>query len=391
MGVMYELRENTTNAGVAARYRTSFIFLSFVILVLYACSDLKVLAQEFTRAGPNYSWNFPKDHGQHPEYETEWWYYTGQLYEQGTVHFKDKPRFGFQLTFFRKAIRTAHGVSHDYMAHAAVTDLIEGKTIFESRMGGGELGLSGTSRISLRSWSGDWSVDSIGNDIFLRFAVEEQKTHTLRSLRLQIRGVPHPWLQGAAGLSKKSDCEGCASMYYTLPRLNITAQYITEDSERVLTGIGWMDHEFMTNLLSPDQAGWDWMGLMLRDGRSVMVFRLRSNGPEALKYMAGGVHSLGSTRVFTKDEFTFAPLAFWSSSRSGAVYPISWRIQIPAEGIDTIVSARVHDCEVGSQSKNVQDASAQSGITYWEGPVASDDESVLGYLEMTGYAGRVSF
>jgi predicted secreted hydrolase len=359
-----------------------------ILLMMLAVSPLA--AEDFTRASQGYQWTFPRDHGQHSSYETEWWYYTGQLYEQGQSPFSDKPRLGFQLTFFRKAVQGSSSVNNDYMAHAAVTDLIAGKTLFESRVGGGALRLAGVAQESLRSWSGDWSVDPIGDNLVLRFSVADSEHQTVRQLRLHISQIPNPWLQGLGGLSSKSDCAGCASMYYTLPRLPVTAQYIHGDREQFLSGIGWMDHEFMTNSLSPSQSGWDWMGLMLKDGRSVMLFRVRSKDARVGEYMAGGVRRGADNRVLGTGEFTLTPVSTWTSSRSKASYPVAWRVQIPSESIDITVLARIPDCEVGASEKDPAQSMKEHGITYWEGPVASSDESVLGYLEMTGYAGAVS-
>lgn len=368
--------------------RTCRCFVLVAWITTFFSSPL--VAQDFARAMPGYQWSFPKDHGQHVGYESEWWYYTGQLYEEGQLPFKDKPRFGFQLTFFRKGFKTSNSISQDYMAHAAVTDLAAGKTLFESRMGGGPLGLAGVAQSSLRSWSGDWSVDQIGSELFLRFSVADGGTTTQHKLRLQISQVPNPWLQGTAGLSAKSDCVGCASMYYTLPRLMVRAQAIEGDSERTLSGLAWMDHEFMTNSLAPSQVGWDWMGLMLKDGRNVMLFRVRSKDAGTGDFIAGGVLHGEQGRSLTKNDVSVTPLSTWTSPRSRAQYPIAWRVQIPSEGIDVTVLARIPNCEVGTQDGTAMQSSQKGAITYWEGPVASSDESVLGYLEMTGYAGDIN-
>jgi predicted secreted hydrolase len=367
-----------------------FLLGRFLALFLMMVVSSQLAAEDFTRASHGYQWSFPQDHGQHSSYESEWWYYTGQLYEQGQTPFRDKPRLGFQLTFFRKAGQASRSVNNDYMAHAAVTDLVAGKTLFESRLGGGALGLAGVAQGSLRSWSGDWSVDSIGDSLFLRFSVADGENHSVRQLRIHVSQTPPPWLQGIGGLSAKSDCAGCASMYYTLPRMSVTAQYIHGDREQALSGIAWMDHEFMTNSLSSSQSGWDWMGLMLKDGRSVMLFRVRSKDTSTGEYIAGGIRRAEDSRLLTKGDFKLTPVTSWTSPRSRATYPVAWRVQIPSESIDVTVSARTHDCEVGMSERGATQPTKGRGITYWEGPVASGDESALGYLEMTGYAGELS-
>jgi predicted secreted hydrolase len=358
----------------------------WVALVLGFQAPTPCIADDFTRAGAGFSWSFPKDHGRHEQYETEWWYYTGQLYDQSSAVFKDKPLYGFQLTFFRKGIRKNGVITNEYMAHAAITDLARGETLFSSRLGGGALGLSGVSATSLRAWSGDWSVDSVGNDLWLRLSVPDAVTKVTRSLRIVAKDAPKPWLQGLAGFSAKGTCQGCASMYYSLPALNLSAQYVEGESERELVGLGWMDHEFMTNSLGESQVGWDWMGLMLRDGRSLMLFRLRDKEGKP-NFASGTVRSGEESKVFTESDFTLTPLSTWKSEKTGAEYPIEWRIVVPSAGIDTVIKARVNKSELGEYSAQEKKSDA---VRYWEGPVASSDESVTGYLEMTGYAGKVN-
>jgi predicted secreted hydrolase len=142
-----------------------------------------------------------------------------------------------------------------------------------------------------------------------------------------------------------------------------------------------MDHEFMSNTLEPDQVGWDWMGLMLKDGRSVTVFRLRdSNGRTS--FASANVLRDGRAASVPGGEVKLTPSEEWTSPATKGRYPLVWRIEIPSHGIDVTVKARIPMCEVGEGASELEPR-------YWEGPVASSDEGVIGYLEMTGYAGRV--
>ena len=345
-------------------------------------------SQDFSRAGPGYAWGFPADHGAHRNYATEWWYYTGQLYSAAEVPFKDKPEYGFQLTFFRRGIKSSADIRSEFMAHAAITDVRAGKTFFASRVGGGALGVAGVSRSSLRAWSGDWSVDPIGEKLLLRFSVPDVVDRLARLQRILIDTVPEPWLQGIQGISAKGRCAGCASMYYSLPALPLSAQYVVGDAEKRLRGIGWMDHEFMTNSLSPNQVGWDWMGLMLKDGRTVMLFQVRDQTGK-VDFASGGIKNGNTTRVLRHDEFALTPVKTWTSKATNAAYPIEWRVVIPSENIDTAIQARVNASEIGEGSQQGVEAGPNK-MVYWEGPVASQDESVVGYLEMTGYAGKMA-
>jgi predicted secreted hydrolase len=142
-----------------------------------------------------------------------------------------------------------------------------------------------------------------------------------------------------------------------------------------------MDHEFMSNTLAPDQVGWDWMGLMLKDGRSLTVFRLRKADGSA-SFVSASLLVDGKVESLSGDLVTLTATREWISPSSKGRYPLSWRIEIPSRGLDLSVNARVSSCEIGEGNTDLEPR-------YWEGPVASQDESVIGYLEMTGYAGRV--
>lgn len=333
----------------------------------------------FRQAQPGYQWSFPSDHGPHEQFQTEWWYYTGHLYRQGAEPFRDPPAYGFQLTFFRRADTPHGGAQSEYLAHAAVTDIATGVTTFAARKGGALLGAAGATPKSLEVWSGDWLAELIGGSHVLRFSPHPSGTP---SLRLLGSTQMTPWLQGEGGFSRKGTCDTCASHYYSIPRLSISGELRDERGATPVTGLAWMDHEFMSNTLSPDQVGWDWMGLMLRDGRNVTVFRLRS-ADGATSYASASIQREGRSSTVNGDGVILTPGNVWVSPLTGARYPLAWRVQIPSHGIDLVVKARVQGCEVGEGGSELEPR-------YWEGPVVADGESALGYLEMTGYAGKIS-
>jgi len=343
-------------------------------------------AEEFARAQGGYTWSFPRDHGSHPQYQTEWWYYTGQLYDENQQAFRDKPQYGFQLTFFRRTESLTSGAASEYMAHAAITDMAAGTTYFSSRIGGGALGIATTSPDSLAAVSGDWTVDPMGEGLTLRFALPSAGQQKPLEIRIRTAELPPVWFQGDNGVSQKASCDRCASMYYSMPRIDVQARLVSGEQQRDLRGIAWMDHEFMTNSLGKSQVGWDWFGLMLKDGRSLMLFQLR-NDSGGKDFSSGGIRSGETTRALRANEFELAPLEYWRSPTSGAKYPIAWRVKVPTEGIDAVVKARAGQCEVGKSAHSI--AGEKGGVRYWEGPVASTDESVIGYLEMTGYGGTI--
>jgi predicted secreted hydrolase len=323
----------------------------------------------------DYQWSFPQDHAPHPGFQTEWWYYTGQLYTSGATPFRDKPRYGFQLTFFRRQESPAANAASEYLAHAALTDLTTGTTMFRSRRGGALLGAAGADPKTLEAWSGDWLAELIGDTHLLRFSLGET------NVRLLGEPSPRVSLQGLAGFSSKGRCETCASHYYSIARIPFSGELRTNNHITQLTGIGWMDHEFMSNSLSAEQVGWDWMGLMLKDGRNLTVFQLRDATGRS-SFTSASILRDGSSELLPEGALTLTPSEEWISPSSKGRYPLAWRIQIPAHGIDVTVRARTATCEVGDGESTLEPR-------YWEGPVASSDESAVGYLEMTGYAGRV--
>jgi predicted secreted hydrolase len=342
--------------------------------------------EEFSVARGGTVLSFPRDHGAHSDYQTEWWYYTGQLYGEGEEPFVTAPRYGFQLTFFRRAAKGIGGFTQEYLAHGALTDIRNKKTFFASRLGGGGLGVAGAAEPTLMAWSGDWAADLVGRNHILRFSLPVASTRgEPGSLRLVGMPTSSEWRQGDNGFSRKGNCPSCASIYYSIPGLQLTASLLRGGELQELRGVGWMDHEYMSHSLEKSQKGWDWMGLTFKDGKHLMIFRLRGE-KGAADYVSGTLRTASGSIQLGAQDLSMTPLERWRSSESGAEYPVSWRLEIPAHSISVVVSARVSACEVGGEGG--QDG--EGLLRYWEGPVAAADESVVGYLEMTGYSGKIS-
>ncbi|MEZ5659280.1 MAG: lipocalin family protein [Burkholderiaceae bacterium] len=131
--------------------------------------------------------------------------------------------------------------------------------------------------------------------------------------------------------------------------------------------------------MAEQASGWDWVGLNLFDGRSLMAFRIR-------RHPAGDVWRSGNWRDpvgrTTPDEPHFEPLRHWRSPRTGVVYPVAQRIRL-ASGAALLLQPLLDDQEI--------DARASTGTLYWEGAVRVFDERApgaeigRGYLELTGY------
>ncbi len=322
---------------------------------------------------------FPADHGPHPDFRTEWWYFTGNLHDEDGRH------FGYQLTFFRVALspempeRTSVWASRQvFMAHFALTDTAGERFHHFERFSRAALGLAGAETTPFRVWLEDWSADSEPGEGFpWRLQARENGVE----IDLHLESAKPVVLQGEAGLSRKSDEIGNASYYYSMTRLPTHGTVRVGEGEFVVTGDSWLDREWSTSALGEGDVGWDWFSLQLSDRREVMFYRIRRETGEASPWSAGTlVAPDGSARTLGVDEVRIEELDRWTSPRSGVVYPARWRLSIPVEEIDLLIDPRLADQELDTT------------VRYWEGAVRaqgiSRGEPVtgLGYVELTGYS-----
>jgi predicted secreted hydrolase len=333
----------------------------------------------YSRAIEPREWQFPLDFGAHPDFQTEWWYYTGNLADESGR------RFGYQFTIFRRAISPLEEdtasewrTNQLYMGHFAVSDVGGDQFFHDERFSRAGAGLAGADiEPNYRVWLGGWQVIGLNDD--------DTQTRVTAStgdvtLDLTLDQTKPPALQGDNGLSAKSAEAGNASYYYSLTRLQ-TGGTITIGGEMfTVSGTSWMDHEFGTSALGGDARGWDWFGLQLDDNRELMVGQIRRTDGAKDPYFGGLlVNSDGSTQYLPADAITIESGATWTSPHTGAVYPAGWDISVDTgEGdpLDLTLTPQIPDQELHG-----------GGIAYWEGTVRiSGDATGYGYAELTGYA-----
>src|SRR5579863_8240905 len=286
----------------------------------------------FRLAVPGYHYEFPRDHFSHPEFQTEWWYYTGN------VHTPQGGEFGFELTFFRRALKPEQSISGVWeardlwMAHLALTDINATRFLYTERLNRSGPGLAGADASQARVWNGNWEARwKAGSNTQQLRAVAE---HFALDLSLESR--KQPAINGANGVSQKAAEPGRASHYISLTHLDARGVITVDGQPYQVEGLAWMDHEFFTQQLDPQQTGWDWLSLQLDDNSELMLFRLRHKDGSIDSYSAGTyVDPQGRTTHLSAGDFTMLPeLQTWISSATGGVYPIAWTVRVPSLGID---------------------------------------------------------
>jgi predicted secreted hydrolase len=369
-----------SRAGKRSASRLYLLLWPFLIVSLFSPAQAN---QEFRLALPGWEFAFPRDHAAHPDFKTEWWYYTGHLTsEQGEP-------FSYQLTFFRVGLKrpdpqasSAWSLHTVYFAHLALTDIQGRKFTFHEKAGRGALGMSGADTDRYRVWIDDWQAEPEGEVHHLQAAAGEAR------LDLRLTPVKPPVLHGQDGLSQKAAGEGYASHYYSLTRLATEGRLNWQGKSFPVQGLSWMDHEFSSSQLAPDQTGWDWFSLQLDDGQDLMLYVLRHQDGSLDPFSSGTlVDAQGQGRHLKLADFAITTISTWKSPRSGAVYPASWKISVPESGYELELQPTVADQELAT-TRTTQ-------VTYWEGSVRisgtrhGQPVRGQGYVELTGYAGKL--
>ena len=350
-------------------------FLAALLVLLVALP----LSAQYQKALPGYQYQFPRDHFNHPDYQTEWWYYTGNLRSA------DGHKFGFELTFFRQGVSRGQTQKSDwdiqdiYLAHFALSDIDGDRFYHNDRVNRAGPGLAGVSQQSAKVWNGNWQ---------LQWAGEQQQLQAIAqnfAVRFVMSSRKPPVVHGKNGVSQKSAGAGLASHYISFTRLSTTGTVELGGKQYEVEGTAWMDHEFFTHQLDINQSGWDWVSLQLDDNTELMLYRFRHKDGSVDSFSAGTyVDTEGKPAYLGVSDFSMQPESeTYTSPDTYAVYPIAWRIAVPSLGLDLQLTTPLKSQELVS--------GMGSELSYWEGAITvggskdSKPAKGVGYLEMTGY------
>ena len=354
-----------------------------LLVVLATCPSHGARGQSteaFAPARSGWRFEFPRDHGSHDEFRTEWWYFTGHL------RTASGRRAGFEVTFFRVGVErddsppaTAWDLRNLAIAHFAITDVDRREFRYFEKINRASRYTAGAARGHMNVFNEGWSARMTADGVIRLRAGEGED-----AIDLRMRSRKPPAIHGEDGVSVKAEGEGYASHYYSLTRLQVEGSMRVGGRTETVTGLAWMDREFGSAVLREYQTGWDWFAIQLDDETELMLYVIRRTDGSPDTTSSGSL-ILPDGRVvrIRAGEFTIQPRGRWTSPASGATYPMGWQIRVPALGIALDVR------EVMREQELVTDASTR--ITYWEGAVEVSGRSGStpvkgrGYVEMTGY------
>jgi predicted secreted hydrolase len=339
----------------------------------------------FALANTPRRFEFPQDHGPHPLFRHEWWYFTGQLRGAGET-------FGFELTVFRLALRPAplatastEGTSawrarQVYAAHFAITDVSRHSFFSATRYARDALNLAGAQAPPFAIHVADWSVIEAAGAPAQTLHWQLQAADGDYQLRLDLRGAQPPVLNGEAGLSRKAGAPDAASYYYSMPRLQAAGALSRQGISLPVAGVVWLDREWGSGSLGAEQQGWDWFALDLDDGSTLMFYALRDRDGRRDVHSAGTfVDAAGEVTPLRNDDVQITVQRHWRSPRGGE-YPAQWAVRVRSQDLQLNVTPLLADQELSTQPR------------YWEGAVQVTGQrhgtpvSAQGYVELVGYA-----
>jgi predicted secreted hydrolase len=325
-------------------------------------------ADGFAPVTPGKLFSFPADHGPHPDFRIEWWYLTANL--TGA----DGTPCGLQWTLFRQA--TDAGPQRDgwanqqlWMGHAAVTRADTHR--FNELFARGGVGQAGVETKPFSAWIDAWEMKgSAATDDRTLAPLELKASGADFSYALTLEADRAVVLQGEAGYSRKSE-RGQASYYYSQPFFRARGRMTIDARTTEVAGLAWMDREWSSQPLSPDQTGWDWLSLHLSSGEKLMLYRLRQADGRDHPF-GNWILPDGTTQQIAGAGIRMTPKA--TAEVAGRKLPVEWQIDVPARAFSILL-----------KPLNAR-AWMETGFAYWEGPVSfTGSHDGVGYLELTGY------
>jgi len=326
---------------------------------------------------------FPADFGAHPDFRTEWWYYTGNLQTSAGRH------FGFELTIFRVGLlpptapitKDSNWSSREiYFAHFAISDIGSNHFYAFQRYSRPGPGLAGAQADPYHIWLEDWNITQTKAGVY-QLQAEQGNIFLDLTLNNEIGVV----LQGNNGYSRKGKNPTNASYYYSQPRLQANGTVKIEGAQYQVSGLVWNDHEFSTGVLDENQIGWDWFSLQFEDGRALMLFQLRERGGGISDSASGTFITADKTSLaLHKSDFNIVVLDQWHSPHTQGIYSAAWQIQIHKPDCSLHVKPWMSDQEL-----NFPPMAYWEGAVHFQGTCDGTPVDGNGYIELTGYAGNL--
>ncbi len=358
-----------------------FVLLTLLVsIILISIQCPAPASHKFKLAQPGYVFSFQEDHANHELFKTEWWYYTGHLRAE------DESIYGYQLTFFRTALDLKDSVQNSpwqvndlYMAHFCISDINHQSFVAKHRIRRSGLGSAGSENKQFKVWNQNWSAEKKGSTYTLKAKDQDY------SIDLELSELKPPVIQGIDGISRKASAPGCASHYYSITRLDTKGTISVGGKKLKVSGQSWMDHEFGSNQLTPDQVGWDWFSIQLDDNRELMFYlmRLKTGGYDPVS-SGTIIDCKGNSKHLSLKDFSITQTGSWQSKKTQAIYPSCWKVLVYSEKIELFIKPKMKNQELEKGDGNP--------VSYWEGACAvsgtDKNKPIKGqsYVELTGYA-----
>jgi predicted secreted hydrolase len=347
-----------------------------VLLALGIYCIMAAAGTSYAPVTPGHPLRFPDDLGSHPQFRTEWWYVTGWLATEAGES------LGFQITFFRTKPDVDAANPSNFtprqiiVAHCALSDPKRGVLWQDQRIRRAAFGLAGAMEGDAQIWIDRWSLRRTAQAYSAKIAAENF------SFDLSLSETQPALINGDDGVSRKGPQERAASYYYSLPHMRVAGSISRQGHPSRVSGEAWFDHEWSSEYLDAQAAGWDWIGINLQDGGALMAFQIRAL--DGTSRWAGGTLRTGAgiTQILKPEDVNFRAGRRWTSPRTGIIYPVEWTVR--ADGKELRLAPLFADQE--------NDTRLSTGAIYWEGAVRAFDnngEVGRGYLELTGYGERL--